>query len=122
MTLFFCLITSFRQIQNKKIIVGHWAFEKFVYPNYISPNEKFAIDANKANKGLTVTFTADNKFISQQKNGLKANNVTTWYKILNDNKHLIIDGDTSEIDLLNDKYLHLFHDNNKPVVVFRRIQ
>ncbi|CAN5115291.1 hypothetical protein BH11BAC6_BH11BAC6_08570 [soil metagenome] len=71
---------------------------------------------------MTVTFTADHKFISEQKGGLKANNAKTWYKILNDNKHIIIDGDTSEIDLLNDKYLQLFHDNNRPTVVFRRIQ
>jgi hypothetical protein len=86
------LFTKSLNAQSKELLLGQWAFEKFAYPDLKMP-EKQLLDADKANKGLTVTFTTDNKYASNQTNGPRQNNTTTWYKLLSDQKHLVIGGD-----------------------------
>jgi hypothetical protein len=115
------LLTNSLNAQSKELLLGQWAFEKFAYPDLKMP-EKQLLDANKANKGLTVTFTTDNKYASNQPNGLRQNNTTTWYKLLGDQKHLVIGGDTVLIKTLDSKHLQLYHDENRPDVYFTKIK
>jgi hypothetical protein len=82
-TLFiFCASSMQAEAQVKKLLIGKWSFEKFVFPNNRSTSENFISNANKTNKGLTDTFTSDNRYVSKQAGGLKVDNVTTWFRLL----------------------------------------
>ena len=117
------LMTILCSFQNKndlkQKLIGTWKFERFEFPNYIQADSKQVKDANKANKGLEITFTIDSKFISKQINGRSENNTRTTYKLLKDNKHLVIGSDTSEIDKIDEKTLILYAEN-RPTIVFTK--
>ncbi|BAV08646.1 hypothetical protein SAMN05421788_101105 [Filimonas lacunae] len=124
LTTLFIIVSAFQDIAStKKLIVGSWIFEKFDFPNYISPNSEEARNANKTNKGLVVTFTADNQFISSQPGGIKANNAHHVYRLLKDGKHLVIGstkaGDTLEIDKVDAFHLVLYSEG-RPGIYFSR--
>ncbi len=106
---------------TSKTVIGEWAFEKFSFPNDEFSMEKLIVDANKANRGLTLIFTRDNQFISKQPNGTQVNNSKTWYKIINDGKTLVIDGDTSQFLIINNESLQLTHPD-RPILTLKRIQ
>lgn len=124
-TILIILISILCSFQNKNDIkqklIGTWKFERFEFPNYIQAESKQVKDANKANKGLEITFTIDNKFISKQINGRSENNTRITYKLLKDNKHLVIGSDTTEIDKIDEKTLVLYAEN-RPTILFIKKQ
>ena len=103
----------------KEKLIGKWIFDRFDFPNFISPDSKQAKDANKLEKGLEIKFTTDGKCISSQPNGLKENNATNFYELQKDNKHLVIKKDTLEIDTLNEESLVLYEEG-RPTITFKR--
>lgn len=114
------LLFSFQTKPNvKNQLLGTWTFEKFDFPNYIPADSDEAKEANKANKGLQITFTADNKFISKQPNGRRENNIKTTYKIPKDNIHLVIGSDTNEIEKIDETTLILFVEG-RPTITFKK--
>lgn len=114
-------MTSCEQTDKKDLIVGEWTFEKFQFSKELeiimSPTERKK--ANETNKGLVIKFTADNKYSSEQKGGGAINNSKGIYRLLPNNK-LIIMEDTSTIIQLDKIYLKLYRDELSPIVHFRR--
>lgn len=121
----FIIVSSFQNVTSvKKQLVGSWVFDKFDFPNHISPDSEQAREANKTNKGLVITFTTDNKFISSQPGGIKANNVQTVYSLLKDGTYLVIGkpsktNDPVEIDKIDAFHLVLYSEG-RPTLYFIR--
>lgn len=116
-------LVSCGQITNKELIIGKWQFEKFTSEyedSKLSDDETQMLrDANKANKSLTVTFTSDNKFRSEQKGGMDVNNSQGKYYLVEKDKVAIM-GDTSRILQLDKIYLRLYS-KGRPIVTFKRL-
>ena len=117
------LSASCGQTTNNDLIIGKWQFEKFISEfegSGISKDEaKMLLDANNVNKGLTLTFTSENKFQSEQNGGLETNNSKGRYSIIGKNV-LVIMGDTSRILQLDKNYLKLYS-KGRPIVTFKRL-
>src|SRR6185312_68207 len=92
--------TSFGQNSNRNLLIGKWQFEKFMpgdNASKISSEEAAMIrNANSKNKGVFMTFFADNKFKTEQKGGLSVNNSSGRYLLLNNHK-VVIEKDTVEL-------------------------
>ena len=100
MFLLFNINISQGQNSNRNLLIGMWQFEKFI-PSDVAPQFKSAEaamirKANSENKGLRMTFFADNKFKSEQNGGLSVNNSSGRYLLLN-NHRLILMKDTVEL-------------------------
>ena len=76
-------------------------------------------DANRANKGLILTFSNDNKFKSEQKGGMEINNSIGKYTLLPDNRIVIME-DTIKIERLDNVYFQMYQ-KGRPTIVFKRI-
>lgn len=103
-------------------IIGKWAFEQFEFVGWLKdiPDEKKA-SANKAGKGLVLTFTSDNKYIAEQKGGLKENNYRSSYRLINAQQFIAF-RDTITILVADAKQLKLYRNPNSPLAVFKRIE
>ncbi len=113
------IMTACGQQQKNELLLGNWTFYKFEFSGElknIPPTE--SKKANDSNKGLVITFSIDDKFSSNQKDGLK-NNSTGTYMLLPDDK-LVIMGDTSKIVQLDKYYLKLYRDNLSPIAIFKK--
>jgi len=119
LTSIFFFIVSVSKSQNTQndLILGKWIFEEFLYP-YDATEEKQ--QADKANKGLVITFSVGDKYKSEQKSKVKRNNASGLYKILPGDKIILI-RDTFSIVTLNEKHLKLSLDSNHPIVVFKKL-
>ncbi len=117
------MITACGQTTKKDLIIGKWQFEKFTTEMEgmkVSKEEaQMLYKANNENKGLTITFTSDKTFQSEQKGGLKANNSKGKYSII-EKDLLILMGDTCRILQLDKAYLKL-HSTGRPIVTFKRM-
>ena len=74
---------------------------------------------NKRNKGLTIRFSPNGQYESDQPGGVEENNKITDYKVV-DNL-LILETDTILILEISDRFLRLHKDENSPDVMFQRI-
>jgi len=115
------LIFSFSSNAQKPDILGKWYFDRFGGPHGEIAESPEIVKANKQNKGLTLTFTKDNKMISSQQNGMKINNSTVNYQVLYDRKQVIIGSDTLQIKLLTSDILELYPKNeSRPALFLKR--
>lgn len=118
----FFFFAPFLNAQSKNnLLLGRWAFEKFMAPDNSTSANKFISDANKVNKGMIITFRTDNKMMSNQPNGIKENNSVSPYKLLKDNQYLIMGSDTARIDLLNSTDLVLSMEG-RPTIYLKRLK
>ncbi|MBS1661843.1 MAG: hypothetical protein JST68_12425 [Bacteroidetes bacterium] len=108
--------------KKQSAMVGKWAFERFEFAGELknAPDDVVA-KANKTNKGLVLTFTADYKSISEQKGGLKQNNTNTTYRLLKGDRFVIM-GDTITVQTADTKQLRLYRNEDSPVAVFKRVE
>ncbi|HXS54494.1 MAG TPA: hypothetical protein VN726_00140 [Hanamia sp.] len=115
--------TSFGQNSNRNLLIGKWQFEKFMpgdNASKISSEEAAMIrNANSKNKGVFMTFFADNKFKTEQKGGLSVNNSSGRYLLLNNHK-VVIEKDTVELVQLDKTYLKMYM-KGRPIAVFKRV-
>ena len=104
-------------------MIGKWQFEKFMpgdNASKISSEEAAMIrNANSKNKGVFMTFFADNKFKTEQKGGLSVNNSSGRYLLLNIHK-VVIEKDTVELVQLDKTYLKMYM-KGRPIAVFKRV-
>lgn len=117
------IITSYGQNANRNLLIGKWEFEKFIpgyKPSEITSEEAQMIrNANSKNKGLFMTFLADNKFKTEQKGGLAVNNSSGKYSLLN-NDRIVIMTDTAKIVQLDRIYLKMYM-KGRPMALFKRV-
>lgn len=103
-----------------KLIIGKWEFYQFYSKENLSAVRKEDLKTfNKSNKGLTIRFSPNGQYESDQPGGVKENNSITDYKVV-DNM-LLIEGDTIQILEVSDRFLRLHKDENSPDVMFKRI-
>lgn len=117
------IITSNGQNVNKNLLIGKWEFEKFI-PGYkssdiTSEEAQMIRNANSKNKGVFMTFFADNKFKTEQKGGLAVNNSSGKYSLLN-NERIVITTDTVKILQLDKVYLKMYM-KGRPIALFKRV-
>ena len=117
------VITSYGQTSKKDLLIGKWQFEKFISEyegsEITTEEEQMIKDANRANKGLILTFSNDNKFKSEQKGGMEINNSIGKYTLLPDNRIVIME-DTIKIERLDNVYFQMYQ-KGRPTIVFKRI-
>ena len=117
------VITSYGQTSKKYLLIGKWQFEKFISEyegsEITTEEEQMIKDANRANKGLILTFSNDNKFKSEQKGGMEINNSIGKYTLLPDNRIVIME-DTIKIERLDNVYFQMYQ-KGRPTIVFKRI-
>ena len=103
-----------------KLIIGKWEFYQFYSKEDLSAAQKEDLKTfNKSNKGLTIRFSPNGQYESDQPGGVEENNSITDYKVI-DNL-LILETDTILILEANDRFLRLHKDENSPEVMFKRI-
>lgn len=103
-----------------KLIIGKWEFYQFYFNEDRSAEEIENIKKyNKSNKGLTIRFSPNGQYESDQPGGVKENNSITDYKVVDD--MLLIEGDTIQILEVSERFLRLHKDENSPDVMFKRI-
>ncbi|MCA6438518.1 MAG: hypothetical protein IM562_05515 [Chitinophagaceae bacterium] len=113
--------SSLNAQSKNDMLLGRWAFQKFMAHDNTVAAYKFISDADKANKGMVITFRIDNKMMSNQPNGIKENNSVVPYKLLKDNLHLVMGSDTARIDVLNPTVLVLSMEG-RPTIYFKRLK
>ena len=118
MFLITCAIGSGAQTWKKKALIGKWQFEKFISESSDVTTEETRMikDANTKNKGLTIRFSIDNAFKSEQKGGMLINNSSGKYIYLGDDR-VVIMGDTLGI-ILDSVHLTMYHPG-RPLMIFR---
>lgn len=103
-----------------KMIIGKWEFYQFYSKEDLSAAQKEDLKTfNKSNKGLTIRFSPNGQYESDQPGGLEANNKITDYKVVDD--LLIIENDTLHILEVSDHFLRMHKDENSPAIMFKRI-
>ncbi len=113
-------ISSCSSPDYAKTIIGKWEFYQFYSKEDLSTNQKEDLKSfNKSNKGLTIRFSPNGQYESDQPGGVKENNSITDYKVV-DNM-LLIEGDTIQILEVSERFLRLHKDENSPDVMFKRI-
>ncbi len=113
-------ISSCSTPDYSKIIIGKWEFYQFYFNDDRSAEENENIkNNNKRNKGLTIRFSPNGQYESDQPGGVEENNKITDYKVV-DNL-LILETDTILILEVSDRFLRLHKDENSPDVMFKRI-
>jgi hypothetical protein len=118
--IFFCFQSCGSQSQ-KADIKGIWYFDRFGGPHGEISEDSEIVKANKENKGLTMSFTKDNKMISEQPGGMRVNNSVVNYQVFYDRKEVIISGDTLKIMLLTSEILELYpKDESRPALFLKR--
>ena len=117
------VITSYGQTSKKDLLIGKWQFEKFISEyegsEITTEEEQMIKDANRANKGLILTFSNDNKFKKKKKGGMEINNSIGKYTLLPDNRIVIME-DTIKIERLDNVYFQMYQ-KGRPTIVFKRI-
>ncbi|MCG7753141.1 hypothetical protein [Flavihumibacter cheonanensis] len=99
-------ISSCSSPDYAKTIIGKWEFYQFYSKEDLSTNQKEDLKSfNKSNKGLTIRFSPNGQFESDQPGGVIENNTIADYKVLE----------------VSEKFLRLHKDNNSPDVMFKRI-
>ena len=112
------LFSSCIHPQKKDLLVGTWDFDKFEFNGKLANiPDSVANKDNDHNKGLSINFSKDNNFKSEQKDGMDNNNSKGTYTLLPDDR-LVIMGDTSKIIQLDQNHLKLYHDDLSPVIAF----
>lgn len=113
-------ISSCSNPDYAKLIIGKWEFYQFYFNDDRSAEENENINNNnKRNKGLTIRFSPNGQYESDQPGGVEENNKITDYKVV-DNL-LILETDTILILEISDRFLRLHKDENSPDVMFQRI-
>ena len=114
------VISSCSTPDYAKLIIGKWEFYQFYFNEDRSAEENENINNNnKRNKGLTIRFSPNGQYESDQPGGVEENNRITDYKVV-DNL-LILETDTIHILEISDRFLSLHKDENSPDVMFKRI-
>ena len=113
-------ISSCSSPDYAKTIIGKWEFYQFYSKEDLSTNQKEDLKSfNKSNKGLTIRFSPNGQFESDQPGGVEENNKIADYKVV-DNM-LLIESDTIHILEVSERFLRLHKDENSPDVMFNRI-
>ncbi len=113
-------ISSCSSPDYAKTIIGKWEFYQFYSKENLSSKRKADLMSfNKSNKGLTIRFSPNGQFESDQPGGVIENNTIADYKVLED--MVLIENDTFKILEVSEKFLRLHKDNNSPDVMFKRI-
>jgi hypothetical protein len=113
-------ISSCSTPDYSKLIIGKWGFYQFYFNDDRSVEENENINNhNKRNKGLTIRFSPNGQYESDQPGGVEENNRITDYKVV-DNL-LILETDTILILEISDRFLRLHKNENSPDVMFQRI-
>lgn len=114
------VISSCSSPDYAKLIIGKWEFYQFYSKEDLSAVRKEDLKTfNKSNKGLTIRFSPNGQYESDQPGGVKENNSITDYKVVDD--MLLIEGDTIQILEVSERFLRLHKDENSPDVMFKRI-
>ena|SRR5688500_15195924 len=112
-------LTNCSHQRDEKDLLGSWTFEKFSFDSRSSIPESDQEKFTERNKGTTITFYEDNKFVSERTVNGKVKSISTKYTLLDDKSTLIIQSDTLKIVELNNTVLRL-HRKNSPDAIFKR--
>jgi hypothetical protein len=75
---------------------------------------------NKMNRGLTIRFSPNGQYESDQPGGSDENNSISDYKVIPGDK-IIIENDTIQVLEVDQSFLMLYKDDASPKMMFRRI-
>jgi hypothetical protein len=103
-----------------KLLIGKWQFMKFYTDDKITPELQEEINYfARANKGLTVRFSPNGEFESDQPGGPDDNNRIADYRVIS-NK-IVIEKDTIQVVNVDQSFLVLSRDEYSPKIMFRRL-
>jgi len=103
---------------QKADIKGLWYFDRFGGPHGEIAKSPGIIEANKMNKGMTITFTNDGKAIRKPPGGNAGDNSVVNYQVFYDRKEVILDGETLQIMLLTSEILELYNKDGTKAALF----
>lgn len=115
------LLLSCSNADSSKLLIGKWAFLKFYTESETTKEMDAELESyNSLNKGLTIRFSPQGEYESDQPGGDEGNNKISDYKLLPGNK-LVIEDDTIQIVNVDQSFLTLYKDESSPNVMFRRV-
>jgi hypothetical protein len=112
------LVLSCAACGQKAEIYGKWYFDRFGGPHGEVVKEGEIAKANNLNKGITFTFTNEDKAVIEHVEGGKMN---SSFQYLASHQEIVLQGDTMQIMLLTSDVLELYPiSGSKPALFLKR--